>query len=205
LIRRLGFGSYYWAIDACEVATDVMWSSRRQLRAVRDDLFDHALRTFSADDVIRFRGQKVQPWKGEVISAHRRYPARGDTRTEHRRRPEVRRLKHRISRNWIKMYDKWSVLRVETVINNPRDFRVVRFARDRTGRMHGHWIPMNKGIGTLAARPVRHTIADLDTLCTGRVINGHRCPRINPVAAPEHAIFQAVLAAPSTASATATS
>jgi hypothetical protein len=213
LIRRLGFGSYYWAIDACEVATDVMWSSRRQLRAVRDDLFDHALRTFSADDVIRFLGQKVQPWKGEVISAHCRYPARGDTRTEHRRRPEARRLKHRIRRNWIKMYDKWSVLRVETVINNPRDFRAVRFARDSRGRMHGHWIPMNKGIGNLrrylqigeaanrryldalaAARPVRHTLADLDTLCTGRVINGHRCPRLNPVAAPEHAIFQAVLA-----------
>jgi hypothetical protein len=213
LIRRLGFGSYDWAIDACEVATDVMWRSRRQLRAVRDDLFDHALRTFSADDVIRFLGQKLRPQRADVISAHRRYPAPGDTRTEHRRRPEARRLKHRIRRNWIKMYDKWSVWRVEIVINNPRDFRVVRFARDRKGRMHGHWIPMNKGIGNLrrslqigeaanrryldalaAARPVRHTLADLDALCTGRVTNGHRCPRLNPVAAPEHRIFQAVMA-----------
>ena len=212
LIRRLGFGSYYWAIDACEVATDVMWSSRRQLRPVLDDLFDYALRTFSADDVIRFLGQKIQPYKAEVVSSHRRFPVWGDTDRERRRRPEARRLKHRIRRNWIKMYDKWSVLRVETVINSPKDFRVVRFARDRKGRMHGHWIPMSKGIGNLrryqvgeaanrryldalaAVRPVRHTIADLDTLCSGRVINGTRCPRLNPVAAPEHRIFQAVLA-----------
>jgi hypothetical protein len=36
------------------------------------------------------------------------------------------RIKHRVKRNWIKMYDKWSVLRVETVINNPQEFRVLR-------------------------------------------------------------------------------
>ncbi len=100
-----------------------------------------------------------------------------------------------------------------TFINNPRDFRVVRFARDSKGRLHGHWIPMSKGIGNLrrylqiggaanrryldalaAAKPVRHTLADLDTLCTGRVVNGNRCPRLNPVAPSEHRIFQAVMA-----------
>jgi hypothetical protein len=213
LIRRLGFGSYYWAIDACEVATDVMWSSRRQLRPVLDDLFDYALRTFSADDVIRFLGQKIQPWKAEVKSSHRCLPARGDTLREQRRRPEARRLKHRIRRNWIKFYDKWCVLRVETVINRPDDFRVLRFERDRKSRMHGRWMRMGKGIGNLrrylqvgeaanrryldalaAAKPVSHTIADLDTLCTGRLVNGTRCPRLNPIAAPEHQIFKAVLA-----------
>ncbi len=124
------------------------------------------------------------------------------------------------------MYDKWSVLRVETIINTSRDFRVVRFARDSKGRMHGHWIPMSKGIGNLrrylqvgeaanrryldalaAVRPVRHTIADLDTLCSGRVINGTRCPRLNPVAAPEHRSSRPRWPAntPSTASATETS
>jgi len=213
LIKRLGFGSCYRVIDACEVATDVMWTSRRQLRTVRDDLFEYALRTFSADDVIRFLGHKLRPQRADVISAHRRYPAWGDYAQEHRRRPEARRLKHRIRRNWIKMYDKWSVLRVETVINNPREFRVVRFARDSKGRMQGHWIPMNKGFGNLrrylqigeaanrryldalaAAKPVRHTIADLDALCTGRVVNGNRCPRLNPVAPSEHRIFQAAMA-----------
>ncbi len=213
LIRRLGFGSYYWAIDACEVATDVMWCSRRQLRPVLDDLFDYALRTFSADDVIRFLGKQIRPWKSEVKSSHRCPRGRGDTVKEQRRRPEARRLKHRIRRNWIKFYDKWSVLRVETVINRPDDFKVLRFERDRRGRLHGRWVRMNKGIGNLwrylqvgeaanrryldalgAAKPISHTIADLDTLCSGRVVNGNRCPRLNPVAPGEHRIFQAVLA-----------
>jgi len=98
-----------------------MRSSRRQLRTVLDDLFEYALRTVSADDVIRFLGQKIQPWKAEA--ANRRY----------------------------------------------LDARA-------------------------AAQPVRHTIADLDTLCTGRVVNANRCPMLNPVAAPEHRIIQAVLA-----------
>ena len=35
------------------------------------------------------------------------------------------RIKHRVKENWIKMYDKSGlVLRVETVINNPEEFRV---------------------------------------------------------------------------------
>ena len=31
VIGKLGFGSYYWCIDACEVATDLMWRERRRL------------------------------------------------------------------------------------------------------------------------------------------------------------------------------
>lgn len=160
-----------------------------------------------APAVIRLLGQKIQPWKAEVVSSHRHCPPQGDTDRERRRRPEARRLKHRIRRNWIKMHEKWSVLRVETVINRPRDFRIARFERDRKGRMHGRWMRMGKGIGNLrrylqvgeatnrryldafgAANPVRHTIADLDTLCTGRVVKGDRCPRLNPVAVSEHRI-----------------
>ena len=35
------------------------------------------------------------------------------------------RIKHRVKQNWLKMYDKAGlVLRIETVINNPNEFRV---------------------------------------------------------------------------------
>ena len=38
---------------------------------------------------------------------------------------EGSRIKHRVKENWLKMYDKAGlVLRVETVINNPEEFRV---------------------------------------------------------------------------------
>ena len=51
--------------------------------------------------------------------------------------------------NWLKMYDKFGlVLRIETVINNPREFRVRRL-RTRDGRQEMVWCPMNKGVCNL--------------------------------------------------------
>ena len=48
--------------------------------------------------------------------------------------------------NWLKMYDKFGlVLRIETVINNPREFRVRRW-RIRKGRGEMAWCPMNKSV-----------------------------------------------------------
>jgi hypothetical protein len=44
------------------------------------------------------------------------------------------------------MYDKFGgVLRIETVINDPREFRVRRL-RTREGRRKMVWCPMNKGV-----------------------------------------------------------
>jgi len=213
LIQKLDFGSYYWAIDACEVATDVMWTSRKELRLALDDLFDYALRTFSADDVIRFLGHKIQPYKAEVETTHKRFASLGDTTRELKRRPDCRRIKHRIRRNWIKLYDKWSVLRVETVINRPYEFRTLRVEKDRRGRKRYCYVAMTKSLHNLwrylqvgeaanrrylnalaAAKPTSRAIANLDALCRGHVVNGTRCPRLNPVAPDQHQIFQAVLA-----------
>src|SRR5262249_54353693 len=48
--------------------------------------------------------------------------------------------------NWLKMYDKFGqVLRLETVINNPREFKVRRW-RTRAGHRQLVWCPMNKGV-----------------------------------------------------------
>jgi hypothetical protein len=212
VIQRLGFGSYYWAIDACEVATDLMWKSRRGLLGILDDLFDHALRAFSASDVIRFLGRKILPARADVTSAHKRFVADGELRLAGRR-PDGRRIKHRIRHNWIKMYDKWSVPRIETVINYPYDFKVLRFKAGNRGRRRGTWVPMNKGIQNLrryvevgaaanrryldaltSVRPTQRAIAELDHICEGRVVDGARFPKWNPVAEHDCQIFRAVLA-----------
>jgi hypothetical protein len=199
VIRRQGFGSYYWCIDACEVSSDLMWRDRPRLLGVLDDLFDYALRAFSADDVVRFLGLKCRPHKGEL-------------ETRHARRPEGRRIKHRIRQNWLKLYDKWSVLRVETVINNPSDFRVLRFERDRRGRPHGRWMRMGKGVRNLwryvqigeatnrryldalaEVKPTAAAVVQLDSLCRRRVLGGQPFARFNPVAHADSELFQAVL------------
>jgi len=199
VIRKHDFGSYYWCIDACEVSTDLMWRDRRSLLGVLDDLFDYALRAFSADDVVRFLGLKCRPKTGDV-------------ETRHARRPEGRRIKHRIRQNWLKLYDKWSVLRVETVINNPADFRVLRFEDDRRGRRRGRWMRMNKGIHNLwrhvqigeainrryldalaEVKPTGHAIAQLDSICRHRIRHGQHVARFNPVSRADAELFHAVL------------
>jgi len=199
VIRKHDFGSYYWCIDACEVSTDLMWRDRRSLLGVLDDLFDYALRAFSADDVVRFLGLKCRPQTGDV-------------ETRHARRPEGRRIKHRIRQNWLKLYDKWSVLRVETVINNPADFRVLRFEDDRRGRRRGRWMRMNKGIHNLwrhvqigevinrryldalaEVKPTGHAIAQLDSLCRHRIQHGQHVAHFNPVSRADTDLFDAVL------------
>jgi hypothetical protein len=198
-IGKHGFGSYYWCIDACEVSTDLMWRKRTGLVGVLDDVFDYAIRAFSADDVVRFLGLKCRPRTGDV-------------ETRHARRPEGRRLKHRVRQNWLKLYDKWSVLRVETVINNPSDFRVLRFESDRRGRRRGRWMRMNKGVQNLwryvqigeatnrryldalaEATPTSAAVEQLDSLCQPRIQLGQHFSRFSPVSRADAELFQAVL------------
>jgi hypothetical protein len=196
-IRKQGFGSYYWCIDACEVSTDLMWRNRSALLTVLNDVSDYAIRAFAADDVVRFLGLKCRPVKG-------------DLETRHARRPEGRRLKHRVRQNWLKLYDKW--LRVETVINNPSDFRVLRFETDRRGHRRGRWMRMSKGVHNLwryvqigadtnrryldalaEAKPTAPAIAQLDSLCRPHLQNGHSYARFSPVSRADADLLQAVL------------
>jgi len=51
-----------------------------------------------------------------------------------------------MKQNWIKMYDKAGlVLRIETVINAPEEFRVRRRVR-RRGCRKTEWVPLRKGV-----------------------------------------------------------
>jgi hypothetical protein len=123
------------------------------------------------------------------------------------------RIKHRVKRNWIKMYDKWSVLRVETVINNPQEFRVLRGVKSKRGHERLRWTRMRKSVadlwryvevGTqaneryltaLAQAPVTgNAVTDLDSLCQSRTVDGRRLARFNPVSADDCAVFRAAMA-----------
>jgi hypothetical protein len=129
---------YRWVIDQFEYSTDVLFRSRQHLAELYPRLLDHAAVHFSAQDILTFLGRKLHPrFQGEVL-----------THAQKDRLPGAR-IKHRMKNNWLKMYDKFGqVLRVETVINNPREFQVRR-RRKRQGRWKRVWCPMNKGIANL--------------------------------------------------------
>jgi hypothetical protein len=126
---------YYWVIDQAEYSTDVLFQGRPALADLYPRLLDHACLNFSAQDILTFLGRRLHPrFDGEVLT---------DCKKD--RWPGAR-VKHRVKNNWLKMYDKFGqVLRIETVINNPREFKVRRRVQ-RKGRSQMDWCPMNKGV-----------------------------------------------------------
>ena len=58
-------------------------------------------------------------------------------------------MKFKLNSDSIKMYDKCSVLRVETTINNPREFKVFGTVQHRDGTESDQWKPMGKSISNL--------------------------------------------------------
>jgi hypothetical protein len=136
---------YYWSVTDSEWATDVMFADRAALQVVYPRLLHYAVTTFGTVDVLRFLGQPV-PASGKV--PHR---CRYEVSTNLKERVEGVRLKHWLGRNSLKMYDKGSVLRVETLIQEPERFRVYRVA---DGKPDGpkDWRPMRKGIADFDQR-----------------------------------------------------
>jgi hypothetical protein len=200
-IRAADYGGYYWVLDQAEIATDVMFKTRPDLLAVWPDLVRHAALNLSSEDVLGFLGRKLHPsLAAEVV-------------TDAKRRPEGWRIRHRMAGNWVKVYDKASVLRVETVINNPREFRILRVVTDDEGRRERRWCEMRKGVSdlwrsfqvgmganqryleALAAAPLQgEGVAALDALCRPRTNHGRCVARFNPLNPGDLALFRAALA-----------
>ena len=128
---------YYWVADQAEFATDVMFTNRATLKPLYDQWLKHATLCFSAEDVLTFLGRKLHPaFAGEILN-------------EYKKRWPGARIKHRMKENWIKMYDKHgSVLRIETVINHPYEFKVRRRGIRKGEQVMG-WFPMAKGVANL--------------------------------------------------------
>jgi hypothetical protein len=131
---------YYWVTAQAELSTDVMFKSREALKPLYQKLLKHNVLCFGAEDILTFLSRKLHPlFAGEVGS---------DLKTQ---RVLGARIKHRMKANWIKMYDKQGlVLRIETVINDPREFKI-RKTCERKGKQVKSWVPLNKSVVHLDA------------------------------------------------------
>jgi hypothetical protein len=197
-IRDAGFGGYYWVTDQAEVATDVIFADRATLVGVWPDLARHATEQFGPKDVLRFLGRKLH---GSMT---------GEVTTSTRQRPEGWRVKHSYRRNSVKCYDKANVLRVETTINNPAEFKVFRAASDGTGDKR--WRPMTKSVTclwrcydvatgsnqryleALGNAPLRGAaITKIDKICKPRTNRGKKHARIHVLDPDTATLFAAVL------------
>ena len=134
--------SYYWVTAQAEYSTDIVFKSRRRLEELVPRLLEHSTLHFSARDILTFLGRKPHGnFEGEVVTDH--------VNPLTRDRLPGRRVKHRMKQNWLKLYDKAGlIVRVETVINSPEEFRVRRRVR-RRGRRATLWVPLRKSVAYL--------------------------------------------------------
>ena len=177
---------YNWCVHQCEFATDVMFKERKFLEDIYPSLVGHAFYDFTVTDVFTFMGRKPNPrFLGESVS-------------DYKSRPIGCRVKFKLNANSIKMYDKCSVLRIETTINNPREFKVYADVHHRGGKISKEWKPMGKSISNLYRYaevsktcnerfldamtdivPVKSTLDEISKICSGKTIDGHRVTGFN--------------------------
>jgi hypothetical protein len=197
--------SYYWSITESEYATDVMFKTPTALARLYPALVHQGIKHFGSTDVLRFLGHKTQV-NGRVHGNHQ-----GEVLSSLKGRPEGLRLKHQANGNSIKLYDKQgSVLRVETTLNRPHQFRVYRASeRDPEGRKR--WQVLRKGIGdlhrraeicqaineryleALASASARQSAGELArAVCRPLRQEGRRYRGLNPWSDPDAALLQLI-------------
>jgi hypothetical protein len=193
--------NYYWVIDQAEFSTDVLFRERQALAQLRPQLYEHAALCFGAEQVMTFLGRRY------------RETFQGEVRTHWQRREPGAAVKHWVKRNALKMYDKDGlVLRIETVINNPKEFFVHRPRHKQDGTTEVGWFPMTKAVANLyryaqvaGKANARYLEAlavvddlgvgqrELDRCCAAVSYQGRRRRGLQPLGRADQALFAATL------------
>jgi len=199
---------YYWTCHQSEWATDLVFADDKLLRALYPRFVQHGMTALASPDILRFLGKALSS-DGQVHHAFT-----GEVTTDLKRRQEGVRIKHRVKQNSIKVYDKaytemGSVLRVETTLNDPTDFKVYRPTEADPQTLE--WRPLRRGVADIYRRAevcqkanerYLDALASADTGQTLREVvgslgspttwKGKRVRGINPFAPEDAALLEAV-------------
>ena len=140
--------SFYWSAEETEWASDIMFKSAAELEALYPKLIRHGLLVSDSPAVMRYLGKGNLSVSGKLMGAQVQ-----QIQSDCRRRHEGVRLKHWVGRNSVKAYNKAGnrILRLETTINNTRDFKVFRAPENHSER-EPSWLPLRKGVADLHRR-----------------------------------------------------
>ena len=194
---------YYYSCLQSELASDVMFKNRSTLEELYPSLIYHGLTTFRSPDILRFLGKKV-PKNGGVGNYQ------GEITSDIKVREEGLRLKHRAKGNSVKLYDKGSVLRAETTVTQPGEFKVYR-AKDGEPDGEKDWRPMRKGVADMSRRAeVSHKANEryleamasveksipmgkaVKEICAPRIKKKRRHRALNPLAKEDAELLEAI-------------
>lgn len=127
---------YYWCLHQSEYATDVLFKERTSLEKIYPALVQHAIQFKGGEDIYTFFGRNLHHLSNKEVTGSSKRFIQG------------LRVKHRLDRNSIKMYDKQSILRIETTINNSKAFKIYKDCT-RNGQPTKEWRPMGKAVSNL--------------------------------------------------------
>jgi hypothetical protein len=140
---------YYWTVNQCEWATDVIFRPGT-LERLSPRFLEHGMLNLSSPDLMRFLGKTLTP-SGKI-------PTRfaGQITTDFKKRTSGERIKHRINNNSIKSYGKahtpaGDVFRVETTTNQVNDLRAFR-PKEGGPEDDLKWRPLRYGVADLHRR-----------------------------------------------------
>ena len=194
----LGQG-YYWSAAQSEYATDLLFKDAGSLAALYPQFLHHGISSFASPDVLRFLGQR-RPTRSQA-----------QVTSTLKQRPEGVRIRHSVNANSIKLYDKQSlILRVETTINDPKQFKVYR-ASENDPQQVLKWRPLRFGVADLWRRAQVSQAANrryLEALasttgktplcqealgvCQALVLKAKRYRALNPWAGEDGALLEAI-------------
>lgn len=129
-----GGHGYKWIIEESEYASDVLFKSREELQKYLPYIFEYASLCQMGSNIYTFFGRKLHGHcQGEAVSDRKYFWNQGF------------RVKFFLDKNSIKIYDKYSVLRVETTINNANAFKIRNPNKQGTKK----WVPMGKSLSNI--------------------------------------------------------
>lgn len=170
-----------------------MFRDRPAMAAIMPDLVRHATLCLWVGRRVAVPGPQAAPVLG------RRSPP------DAKRRPEGRRVKHCLARNWVRVYGKASALPVETTINNPRESescasspKTPAGANGRGAQEQGRgrpvavlprWASAPTGATSMRSPPPTQwrSVAALSALCRSGSARGVTMPASTPSSPPDRA------------------
>ena len=196
---------YYWSCQDSEFASDILFKTPAALSQLYPHLIRHGMQNLSCERVMRFLGRKTPAAGG----CHGKFA--GEVVSHLTRRPEGVCLKHYVNGNSVKMYDKQgSVLRIETTIIRPNDFKVYRGTEEKPTALQ--WRKLRKGVvdlrrraevskagneryaaAAMASAKCAKPLKDLaENVCRRTRHDGRPVRALNPMGAEDAALLEAV-------------
>lgn len=140
--------SYTWTCWQSEWATDLIFSDAARLADISQHMMKYAFATAHSARLIRFFNRPGMIGASGTI----RNGATPKLQTKLKEYADGMRLRHWFNSNSLKMYNEFNVLRFETTINQPNDFRVHRHKQGDAKHTPKQLQPLRKGVADMTPR-----------------------------------------------------